>query len=98
MNGYKGLQPKRDAILVRRHEQERTAGGIIIPESAKENPYFATVLAVGDGATTPKGVKVPNSVKAGDVVLYGKLCGRDVEYKGEELFFIKDSDVWAVVE
>ena len=94
---YKGLKPQADAILVRRHDNSISAGGIIIPDTADNPAYHGTVLAVGEGAYTERGVRVPMDVEVGDVVLYGKLCGRDIEHEGEELFFIRESDVWAIV-
>jgi chaperonin GroES len=92
------LKPTGDAILVDRIEKDKTAGGIIIPDMGKEPAYYGKVVAVGPGGITDKGVKVPMGIEVGQTVMYGKMCGREVEFEGQELFFIREPDVWAIVE
>ncbi|MCK6450451.1 MAG: co-chaperone GroES [Alphaproteobacteria bacterium] len=94
-----GFRPLHDRVLVRRVEQEeRTKGGLIIPDTAKEKPMEGEVLAVGPGARDEKGVMVPMSVKAGDRVLFGKWSGTEVKLDGEELIIMKESDIMGVIE
>jgi len=93
------FRPLHDRVLVRRsEEEERTAGGIIIPDTAKEKPMQGEVVAVGPGARNDKGEIIAPDVKAGDVILFGKYSGTDVTIDGEELVIIKESDVMGVVE
>lgn len=93
------FRPLHDRVLVRRsQEEERTAGGIIIPDTAKEKPMQGEVLAVGPGARNEKGEIVTPDVKVGDTILFGKYAGTDVTIDGQELVIIKESDVMGVVE
>jgi chaperonin GroES len=94
-----GFRPLHDRVLVRRVEgDERTKGGIIIPDTAKEKPMEGEVLAVGPGARDEKGVMVPMSVKVGDRVLFGKWSGTEVKLDGEELIIMKESDIMGILE
>jgi chaperonin GroES len=88
-----------DRVVVRRiEEDERTKGGIIIPDTAKEKPQQGEVIAVGPGARDEKGVIQPLDVKAGDRVLFGKWSGTEVKIDGEELLIMKESDIMGVLE
>jgi chaperonin GroES len=93
------FRPLHDRILVRRIEAEqKTAGGIIIPDTAKEKPMEGEVIAVGAGARDETGKLVPLDVKAGDRVLFGKWSGTEIKLDGEELLIMKESDVLGVLE
>ena len=93
------LRPLHDRILVRRLEEaEQKRGGIIIPDTAKEKPQQATVLAVGSGRITDDGKVQPLDVKAGDKVVFGKYAGTEVKIDGEELLIIREDDVLGVLE
>jgi len=93
------IRPLHDRVLVRRIEEEqKTAGGIIIPDTAKEKPMQGEVLAVGAGARNEKGEIVPLDVKTGDRVLFGKWSGTEVKVEGEELLIMKESDIMGVIE
>lgn len=95
----KGFRPLHDRVLVRRVEvQEKTPGGVIIPDTAKEKPVEGEVLAVGSGLRDEIGRVVPLEVKAGDRVLFGKWAGTDVLIDGEERLILKESDILGVVE
>jgi chaperonin GroES len=95
----KGFRPLHDRVLVRRVEvQEKTPGGVIIPDTAKEKPVEGEVLAVGSGSRDEIGRVVPLEVKAGDRVLFGKWAGTDVLIDGEERLILKESDILGVVE
>jgi len=88
-----------DRVVLRRiEEDERTRGGIIIPDTAKEKPQQGEVIAVGPGARDEKGVIQPLDVKAGDRVLFGKWSGTEVKIDGEELLIMKESDIMGVLE
>ena len=88
-----------DRVLVRRVEQdEKTPGGIIIPDTAKEKPMQAEVLAVGEGARNEDGKLQLLSVKVGDIVLFGKWSGTEVRVNGEDLLIMKESDIMGIVE
>ncbi|WP_380053588.1 co-chaperone GroES [Falsihalocynthiibacter sp. SS001] len=90
--------PLHDRVLVRRVESdEKTAGGLYIPESAKEKPAEAEVIAVGEGARKDSGELIPMSVKAGDKVLFGKWSGTEVTVDGEELLIMKESDILGLI-
>ena len=92
------FRPLHDRILVRRIEaEEKTAGGIIIPDTAKEKPQEGEIIAVGSGARDEAGKLVPLDVKAGDRVLFGKWSGTEVSVNGEELLIMKESDILGVV-
>ena len=96
MNGFR---PLHDRVLVRRVEaEERTRGGIIIPDTAKEKPIEGEVLAVGPGARDETGKIVPLDVKVGDRVLFGKWAGTEVVIDGEERIIMKESDIFGIVE
>ncbi len=92
------IRPLHDRIVVRRTEEEqKTAGGILLPGSAQEKPQQGTVLAVGNGQITDAGVR-PLDVKVGDTVLFGQYAGQTVKVNGEELLIMKESDVLGVLE
>ena len=93
------FRPLHDRVVVRRVESEsKTAGGIIIPDTAKEKPQEGEIIAVGSGARDEAGKLVPLDVKAGDRILFGKWSGTEVKIDGEELLIMKESDVMGVVE
>ena len=93
------FRPLHDRVVVRRLEQEeKTAGGIIIPDTAKEKPQEGEVVAVGPGARDEQGKLQPLGLKAGDRVLFGKWSGTEVKIDGEELMIMKESDVMGVIE
>jgi chaperonin GroES len=93
------FRPLHDRVVVRRVEsEERTAGGIIIPDTAKEKPQEGEIVAVGPGARDESGKLVPLDVKAGDRILFGKWSGTEVKIDGEELLIMKESDVMGIVE
>jgi chaperonin GroES len=93
------FRPLQDRVLIRRLQQEeKTAGGIIIPDTAKEKPMEGEVVAVGPGARDESGKLQPLDVKPGDRVLFGKWSGTEVKIDGEELTIMKESDVMGVVE
>jgi chaperonin GroES len=86
--------PLHDRVLVRRIEgDEKTAGGLIIPESAKEKPAEGEIISAGEGARKDSGDLIPMAVKAGDKVLFGKWSGTEVTIDGEELLIMKESDI-----
>ncbi|MCP5401647.1 MAG: co-chaperone GroES [Novosphingobium sp.] len=92
------FRPLHDRVLVRRVEaEEKTAGGIIIPDSAKEKPAEGEIVAVGSGARSEDGKVTPLDVKEGDRVLFGKWSGTEVSVNGEELLIMKESDILGVV-
>jgi chaperonin GroES len=94
-----GFRPLHDRVLVRRIEaEEKTRGGIIIPDTAKEKPIEGEVLGVGPGARDEAGRMVPLDVKIGDRVLFGKWAGTDVLIDGEERLILKESDILGVIE
>ena len=93
------FQPLHDRILVRRIDaEEKTAGGIIIPDTAKEKPMEGEVVAAGPGARNDRGERVALDVAVGDRILFGKWSGTEVMVDGEELIVMKESDVMGVVE
>jgi chaperonin GroES len=93
------FRPLHDRVLVRRiEEHEKTAGGIIIPDTAKEKPMQGEVVSVGPGARDESGKLVPLEVKAGDRVLFGKWSGTEVKIDGKELLIMKESDILGIVE
>ncbi len=93
------FRPLHDRVLVRRtEEEEKTAGGIIIPDTAKEKPMQGEIVAVGSGARDEKGELVALDVKAGDLVLFGKWSGTEVRLDGEDLVIMKESDIMGIVE
>ena len=93
------FRPLQDRVLVRRIEQEdKTAGGIIIPDTAKEKPQEGEVIAVGSGVRGEDGMIHPLDVKAGDRILFGKWSGSEVKIDGEDLIIMKESDVLGIIE
>jgi chaperonin GroES len=92
------FQPLHDRVLVRRIESdEKTAGGLIIPDTAKEKPQEGEVIAVGEGARKDSGELIPMSVKAGDRILFGKWSGTEVKLDGKDLLIMKESDILGIV-
>jgi chaperonin GroES len=93
------FRPLHDRVVLKRVEQEeKTKGGIIIPDTAKEKPQEGEVIAVGPGARNEDGQIVPLDVKAGDRVLFGKWSGTEVKINGEELLIMKESDLLGIIE
>jgi chaperonin GroES len=93
------FRPLHDRVVVRRVEEEtKSAGGIIIPDTAKEKPMQGEVIAVGPGGRNEDGKLVPLDVKAGDVILFGKWSGTEVKLDGEELLIMKESDIMGIIE
>ena len=93
------FRPLHDRVVVRRVEEDaKTAGGIIIPDTAKEKPQQGEVIAVGPGARDEAGKVVPLDVKPGDRVLFGKWSGTEVKIDGEDLLIMKESDILGVIE
>jgi chaperonin GroES len=92
------FRPLHDRVVVRRLEsEEKTKGGIIIPETAKEKPQEGEVIAVGSGARDESGKLVPLDVKKGDKVLFGKWSGTEVKIDGQDLLIMKESDIMGIV-
>ena len=93
------FRPLHDRVVVRRIEaEEKTSGGIIIPDTAKEKPQEGEVVAVGPGARDDKSTLVQLSVKAGDRILFGKWSGTEVKIDGEDLLIMKESDILGVID
>jgi chaperonin GroES len=93
------FRPLQDRVLIRQlDEKEKTAGGIIIPDTVKEKPTEGEVLAVGPGARDEHGALVPLDVKVGDRVLFGKWSGTEVTVDGEEFVIMKESDIFGIIE
>jgi chaperonin GroES len=93
------FRPLHDRVLVRRVEaEEKTAGGIIIPDTAKEKPQEGEVIAVGSGARNEQGDITPLEVKTGDRILFGKWSGTEVRVDGEDLLIMKESDILGILE
>ena len=93
------FRPLHDRVVVRRIEaEEKTAGGIIIPDTAKEKPMEGEVIAVGPGARDETGKLIPLDVKDGDRILFGKWSGTEVKLDGEELLIMKESDIMGIIE
>ena len=93
------IRPLQDRLIVKRlDEQETTKGGIIIPDSAKEKPQEAEVLAVGNGKILNDGTKVALEVKVGDKVLFSKYSGNEIKVDGEDYLILREDDIQAVVE
>ena len=92
------FRPLHDRVVVRRIEADtKTAGGIIIPDSAQEKPSEGEVVAVGEGARDEDGDRIPLDVKVGDRVLFGKWSGTEVKINGEDLLIMKESDIMGIV-
>ncbi|MEJ6401278.1 co-chaperone GroES [Yoonia sp. 2307UL14-13] len=90
--------PLHDRVLVRRIESdEKTSGGLIIPDSAKEKPAEGEIVSVGEGARKDSGELIPMAVKSGDKVLFGKWSGTEVKIDGEELLIMKESDILGIM-
>ena len=93
------IRPLQDRVVVRRLEEEtKSAGGIVIPDSATEKPIRGEVIAVGNGKTNEQGQKVAMDLKVGDKVLFGKYSGTEVKVDGEELLVMREDDIMAVIE
>ncbi|MGE3929206.1 MAG: co-chaperone GroES [Hyphomonadaceae bacterium] len=93
------FRPLHDRVLVKRvKEEEKTKGGIIIPETAQEKPQEGEVVAVGPGARDEDGERIDMDVKVGDRILFGKWSGTEVKIDGEELLIMKESDIMGVIE
>ena len=93
------IRPLHDRILVERlEEKEAKKGGIIIPDTAKEKPQEAKVIAVGNGKVTEDGKKIPLDVKAGDKILFGKYSGSEVKIDDKEYLILREEDVLAILE
>ena len=93
------FRPLHDRVVVKRLDaEEKTAGGIIIPDTAKEKPMQGQVVAVGPGGRDESGKLVPIDLKAGDKVLFGKWSGSEVKLNGEELMIMKESDIMGILE
>ena len=90
--------PLHDRVLVRRIEgDEKTAGGLIIPDNAKEKPAEGEIVSIGEGARKDSGELIPMAVKAGDTVLFGKWSGTEVKIDGEDLLIMKESDILGIM-
>jgi chaperonin GroES len=95
----KGLRPLGDRILVKRvKEEERTKGGIIIPDTAKEKPQEGKIVAVGKGKYDENGKLIPIEVKAGDKILFGKYSGSEFKLEGEDLLILREDDILGIIE
>jgi len=93
------FRPLHDRVLVRRVEEDtKTAGGIIIPDSAQEKPSEGEIVSAGSGTKSEEGKVTPLDVKAGDRVLFGKWSGTEVKVNGEELLIMKESDILGIIE
>ncbi|RMG42807.1 MAG: co-chaperone GroES [Methanobacteriota archaeon] len=93
------IKPLADRVLVKPLEEEdKTPGGIILPDTAKEKPMRGKVVAVGDGRVDERGERVKMEVKEGDVVLYGKYSGTEIKIDGEEYLIMRESDILAIVK
>lgn len=92
------ITPLGDRILVKpMAQEEKTKGGVILPDTAKEKPQKGEVIAAGKGKLTEDGKRIEMDVKAGDVVIYGKYSGTEIKYEGDEYLFLKESDVLAII-
>ncbi len=93
------IRPLQDRVIVKRlEEEERTKGGIIIPDSAKEKPQEGKVIAVGKGKVTEDGKVIPLDVKVGDRILFGKYAGTEVKIEGEEHLIMREDDILGIIE
>jgi chaperonin GroES len=93
------LRPMQDRIIVKRVEEEtKTAGGILIPDTAKEKPQQGEVVAVGKGKVTEDGKVIPLDVKAGDKVLFGKYAGTEIKLEGQDYLIMREDDILGVLE
>jgi chaperonin GroES len=93
------IKPMNDRVIVTRVEEEqKTAGGIIIPDTAKEKPQEGKVVAVGPGKRDESGSRIPLEVKAGDRILFGKYAGTEIKIDGEEQIFMREDDILAILD
>uniref|UniRef100_A0A831UDD9 Co-chaperonin GroES n=1 Tax=Geobacter metallireducens TaxID=28232 RepID=A0A831UDD9_GEOME len=93
------LRPLQDRILVKRIEEEQvTAGGIFIPDTAKEKPQRGEIVAVGNGKKTEDGKVIPIDLKVGDKVLFGKYAGTDIKVEGQDFLIMREDDILGVIE
>jgi len=93
------VRPLHDRVIVKRlEEQEKTKGGIIIPDTAKEKPIEGKIIAVGAGKVMENGKRMPLQVKEGDRILFGKYAGTDIKIEGEERLIMREDDIIAIVE
>jgi chaperonin GroES len=93
------VKPLQDRVLIKRiQEEEKTKGGIIIPDAAKEKPIEGIVVAVGDGKVLENGTRVAPQVKAGDKILFGKYSGTEIKVDGEEHLILREDDILGIVE
>ncbi len=93
------IKPMNDRVLVTRvDEEQKTAGGIIIPDTAKEKPQEGKVVAVGPGKRDESGRRIPLEVKAGDRILFGKYAGTEIKIDGEEQIFMREDDILAILD
>jgi chaperonin GroES len=93
------IKPLQDRVIVKRMEEEqKTAGGIIIPDSAKEKPQQGKILAVGPGKVLEGGTRVDMTVKEGDLVLFGKYAGSEVKIDGEEVLIMREDDILGIIK
>ncbi len=93
------IRPLQDRVIVRRLEdEEKTKGGIIIPDTAKEKPQEGKVTAVGKGKMTEDGKVIPLDVKVGDKILFGKYSGTEIKIEGEELLIMREEDILGIIE
>jgi chaperonin GroES len=98
-DGIMSLRPLHDRIIVKRLDgEEKTAGGLFIPDSAKEKPQKGEVIAAGNGKKNDEGKCMPLDVKVGDTILFGKYAGTEIKVDGDELLMMREDDVLAVVE
>lgn len=94
-----GVRPLHDRILVRRMaEEEKTAGGLFIPDTAKEKPQRGEIIATGKGRLTEDGKVLPLEVKAGDKILFGKYSGTELKLNGEELLMMREEDILGIIQ
>jgi len=92
------IKPLHDHILVERIEEEVKKGGIIIPDTAKEKPQQGKIIAVGDGRRDEKGNKIPLVVKKGDIILFGKYSGNEIQLVDKEYLIIREDDILGIIE
>ena len=92
------IRPLHDRVIVKRVEEEKSKGSIIIPDSAKEKPIEGRVVAVGDGKILENGTKVPLNVKKGDKVLFGKYAGTEITIEGAEHLIMREDDILGIIE
>jgi len=93
------VKPLHDRVIVKRiEEEEKTKGGIIIPDTAKEKPVEGKIIAVGEGKVSDDGKRISMDIKAGDRVLFGKYAGTEIQIEGEEHLIMREDDIIAIVE